>query len=95
MLGLARLNRIDVARYAVRSEACRGCIRLHKTLLKERSALFRLLNVLINPLFDGILERIVGPAAVGDAKEHARRVTTVDAAEGVSPAGGSLSRVQP
>lgn len=95
MLGLSRLNGIDVARYAVRSEDCRGCLRFHKTLLKERSALFRLLNLLINPLFDAILERIVGPAAVGDAKEHARRVTTGDAAESVRRAGVSRSRARP
>ncbi len=75
MLALSRLHGIDPTTYAVRTEACRGCLRFTKAVLKDRSALFRLLNRVVNPFFDAILERIVGAQAVADAKEHARRAT--------------------
>lgn len=78
MLVFSRLHRIDVSASVVRSEACRGCVRFHKNLLKERSPMFRLLNRLVNPVFDGILVRIVGPAAISDAKVYARSATSGD-----------------
>lgn len=76
MVALSRAHGIDVSAVPVRVEACRGCIRLHKSLLKERSPLFRALNRLANPVFDALLLRIVGPAAVREAKEHARAATS-------------------
>lgn len=75
MIALSRWHDIDPAVYAVRSEACGGCLRFHKTALKERSRLFRILNRLVNPAFDALLERIVGSGAVVEAKDHARRAT--------------------
>ena len=85
MLALSRLEGIDVSSLAVRTERCRGCLRFHKELLKERSGLFRLLNRLLNPLFDGVIVRIVGAAAVAAAKESARNASQVD---GGGPSGG-------
>lgn len=76
MLALSRLHGIDASAYAVRTEACRGCLRFQKAVLKDRSVLFRVLNRVVNPVFDALLVRIVGPAAVREAKEHARRATT-------------------
>lgn len=50
---------------------CRDCMRFYKNALKSRSPLFRRLNDLINPPFDKVLERIVGPQAILDAKHMA------------------------
>lgn len=52
-----------------------GCMRFYKTALKERSATFRWLNDKVNPLFDALLERIVTPAEVREAKQYARTAT--------------------
>lgn len=82
MLILSRLHGIDARAYTVRTEECRGCVRFHKAVLKERSPLFRALNRLVNPVFDALLGNIVGPKAVLEAKEHARR-----AMSGGAPAG--------
>ena len=81
MIALSRWHGIDPAAYAVRSEACRGCLRFHKAALKERSRLFRLLNRLVNPVFDALLERIVGSGSVVEAKAHARKATLGDGPE--------------
>lgn len=76
MVALSRVHGIDVSAVPVRAEACRGCIRLHKSLLKERSPFFRALNRLANPVFDALLLRIVGAEAIREAKEHARAATS-------------------
>jgi hypothetical protein len=76
MVALSRAYGIDVSAVPVRTEACRGCIRLHKSLLKERSRLFNALNRLANPVFDALLLGVVGAEAVRDAKEHARAATS-------------------
>jgi hypothetical protein len=69
---LAFIHKIDPSEYEVRTRACYGCIRFHKVALKEKSILFRFLNDRINPLFDAMIERIVSPAEIQDAKGYAR-----------------------
>ncbi|TET45948.1 MAG: hypothetical protein E3J57_06240 [Dehalococcoidia bacterium] len=68
----ARLYDFDPEEYEVRSPGCYRCLRFCKSTLKERSGLFRLLNWLVNPVFDAILERIVSKEEVKKAKAHAR-----------------------
>lgn len=69
---LAFIHQINPSEYEVRTRACYGCIRFYKVALKEKSGLFRFLNDRINPLFDAMIERIVSPAEIQDAKGHAR-----------------------
>lgn len=69
---LAFFHQIKPSEYAVRKRACYGCIRFYKVALKEKSGLFRFLNERINPLFDAMIEQIVSPAEIQDAKGHAR-----------------------
>ena len=75
MTAMARLYRIDVREYLVRSEECRGCPRFLKAALKERSALFRFLNEKINPLFDRILESRLTAEEIAESKRHAKNRT--------------------
>lgn len=67
-----RLYGMDPGEYEVRSPGCYNCMRFYKTVLKEQSGLFRLLNAMVNPVFDTILERIVSKEEVNKAKAHAR-----------------------
>jgi hypothetical protein len=69
---MAAWHRIDPNEYEVRSQGCYGCMRFYKNALKGESAAFRWLNGRVNPLFDAVLERIVSPAEVQEAKAHAR-----------------------
>ncbi|MBI2303148.1 MAG: nitroreductase [Chloroflexi bacterium] len=71
MMALGWLYRVDPRAYAVPIEGCVGCLRFTKTELRERSAMFRWLNARINPLFDRILESIVTPDEVAEAKRYA------------------------
>ncbi|MEW5960495.1 MAG: nitroreductase [Chloroflexota bacterium] len=75
MRGLAWMHRIDLAEYEVRTPACYGCIRFYKTALKDKSALFRRLNRLVNPLFDALLEQLVTGAEIRQAKAYAQAAT--------------------
>ena len=75
MRGLAWMHRIDPMEYEVRTPACYGCIRFYKTALKDKSALFRRLNRLINPLFDAVLEQLVTGAEIQQAKAYAQAAT--------------------
>ena len=75
MLVMAKLYRIDPEQYLVRREQCRGCLRVMKTALKDRSALFNRLNNAVNPLFDRIMERMVTGDEIGEAKRYAREST--------------------
>jgi hypothetical protein len=75
MVLMGILYHIDTERYPVRTEQCRGCLRFMKTALKDRSALFRLLNGLVNPVFDRIMEQIVTADDTGEAKRHASKST--------------------
>lgn len=59
MLLMGKLYGVRPADYEILSEACRNCPRLVKLELKEKSALFRLLNSLVNPAFDRLIERLL------------------------------------
>jgi len=72
MLCWVRSRHLDPGEYEVSSLGCYSCIRFYKTALKESSTLFRLLNSLVNPIFDAILERVVSKEEVAKAKAHAR-----------------------
>jgi len=73
---LAWFYRINPDEYLVRTPACYGCLRFYKIALKDKSAVFRVLNNWINPLFDTILERIVTPEELQQTKDYARRATS-------------------
>lgn len=73
MLLLGRLYGVNTGAYDVRSPACRGCPRLVKLELKEKSALFRLLNSLVNPYFDRLLERLLTERERAEARDYAER----------------------
>jgi len=75
---LSWANRVNPAEYEVRTPNCYGCIRFYKVALKDKSALFRWLNNLINPLFDAVLERSVTPEELRRAKAYAHSATTGD-----------------
>lgn len=74
---LARWHRVDADDYVVRTANCYGCLRFYKTALKERSAAFRWLNSRVNPVFDALIEKIVSPAEIGEAKGYAQAATVV------------------
>ena len=74
-----RLYQLDPNQYEVTLPSCRNCMRFYKTVLKENSRLFRLLNKLMNPVFDIVLERIVSEEEVKKAKAHARAATAGEA----------------
>ncbi|MHB9027753.1 MAG: nitroreductase [Candidatus Latescibacterota bacterium] len=71
MRTLYRCYRIDPYEYEVRTERCRGCVRFLKTALKEKSTLFRVLNIAINPLFNRVRDSIVTEADIGEARKIA------------------------
>ncbi|MBI4289752.1 MAG: nitroreductase [Chloroflexi bacterium] len=75
MVILGKWHRIDSRQYRTYTDGCRGCLRFTKTGLKEKSALFRRLNNLVNPLFDRMLEAIVTREEVTAAKEYAAGAT--------------------
>ena len=66
-----RLRRINSNAYEVPSLGCFERLRFQKLTLKEKSSLFRLLNSIVNPLLDILLERIVTKEEVNKAKTHA------------------------
>ncbi len=74
-----RLDGMDPGEYEVRSPGCYNCMRFYKTVLKEQSGFFRLLNTMVNPVFDVILERIVSKEEVKKAKAHACAATAGEA----------------
>lgn len=73
MLLLGRFYEADFSVYQVNSPSCRACPRLTKLELKEKSALFRLLNSLVNPYFDRLMERLITERELQDAKTFAER----------------------
>ena len=85
MILMARIYRIDVNNYIVRSEQCRGCVRFLKTALKERSWIFNRLNEIINPLFDRIIEKNLTAEEIQEAKRFAKEST-----QGADENGGLL-----
>ena len=75
MKTLGTWHGIDAEEYHVYTDDCRGCLRFTKSELKKRSLLFSSLNRAINPIFDRILESIVGKAEVATANRYAREAT--------------------
>lgn len=73
MLLLGRVYEADLTVYEVNSPSCRACPRLTKLELKERSALFRFLNNIINPYFDRLIERLLTEREQQEAREFAER----------------------
>jgi len=72
---LSWVHHVNPTEYEVRTPNCYGCIRFYKVALKDKSALFRRLNNLINPVFDATLERIVTQEEISRAKAYARAAT--------------------
>jgi hypothetical protein len=66
-----RLAKIDLTDYTLNSPFCHNCNRFYKNALKDQSPLFCKLNDMINPTFDGIIEKIVGPNELQEAKKCA------------------------
>lgn len=75
MKALAAWHGIDARDDTVRTQACRGCLRFLKTALKEQSGAFRWLNGRVNPVFDRLLETVVTPEEVQEAKRFAQEAT--------------------
>ena len=69
---MAFVHRINPDVYEVRSPECYGCMRFYKVALKEKSGLFRLLNELVNPHFDGLIEHILTEEEVKLAQAYAK-----------------------
>lgn len=61
-------HRIDPNDYPVHSEACRGCIRFRKNVLKQVSPTFRILNDLVNPRFNRLRDSLVTEQERREAK---------------------------
>ena len=77
MVIMGRIYGVNHNNYLVKSDECHGCIRFIKTGLKEKSSFFRVLNGIVNPVFDHILETIVSKEEVLEAKRHAKGATHV------------------
>lgn len=73
MLALGRIYGLDTSVYYVRSSSCMRCPRLTKLELKEKSALFRFFNGLVNPGFDRLLERLLTERERQEAEEFAEK----------------------
>jgi len=73
---MAYLYRIDPDQYEVRTQSCHRCMRFNKIALKEKSALFRVLNHIINPAFDTLIERILTRQELLDAEHYAHSAMT-------------------
>ena len=74
MRAMGQLYRVDPGQYEVRSEECLGCIRFLKTALKEKSWLFRLLNGVVDPVFNRVRNSLVSEEERREAREHARKL---------------------
>jgi len=73
MLLLGRIYEADLDAYGVGSPSCRACPRLTKLELKEKSALFRFLNGIVNPYFDRLIERLLEERELQEARDFAER----------------------
>ena len=73
MLALGRIYGLDTSVYDARSSSCRRCPRLTKLELKEKSALFRLLNGFLNPHFDRLIARLLTERERREAEEFAEK----------------------
>jgi hypothetical protein len=72
---MGKLYGINPQKFRVKSETCYGCVRFTKTALKDKSYLFRLLNGIINPVFDRIMGTIVSKQEIIEAKKYAKEAT--------------------
>lgn len=84
MRAMAWLYRVHTEEYVVRTPACYGCIRFYKLALKERSAIFRAINSLINPIYDRLLLRIITRQELEEAQAYARQATAGDVEPGTA-----------
>jgi hypothetical protein len=71
MRWLAFVHRINASEYIVRTPGCYRCIRFYKTALFGKSACFRWLHNRFNPIFNGLIARIVTDNEKKDAKKYA------------------------
>lgn len=72
MRAMCRFHGLDPSRYAVSNQKCYGCVRFMKVALKEKSPTFRVLNWLINPIFNKVRNGIVTEDEIAEAKRFAR-----------------------
>ena len=75
MVIMGLFYQVDPKDFPVRTDTCKGCVRFIKTGLKDKSSLFRWLNGIVNPVFDGIMETIVSRDEILEAKTYAREAT--------------------
>ena len=61
-------HHVDPNAYEVRTEACRGCIRFRKNVLKQVSPIFRRLNDLANPGFNRWRDSLVSAEEIARAR---------------------------
>jgi hypothetical protein len=69
MMLLSWWHRVDPNVYEVRSEACRGCIRFRKNVLKDVSPTFRVLNEMANPSFNRWRDSLVTAEEIARARQ--------------------------
>jgi hypothetical protein len=62
-------HRVDPNVWEVRAEACRGCIRFRKNVLKQVSPTFRVLNDLVNPWFNRWRDSLVTAEEIARARQ--------------------------
>lgn len=74
---MARLHNIDARDYEVRTDKCYGCVRFMKIALKEQSPTFRVLNDIVNPVFNKLRNGIVTPDEIQEAKLFAAESTEI------------------
>ncbi len=75
MIFMGWLYRVDPRSYSVAESSCIGCVRFTKQGLRQRSGLFRWMNARVNPRFDRMLESIVTPEEVAEARQYASSST--------------------
>ena len=73
MKAMAVMLRIDPVQYEVKAPDCRGCMRFYKLTLKEESGAFRMLNAVLNPVFDRLIAILVTPEEMREAKDVAKQ----------------------
>jgi len=72
---LAWWHRIDPARYPVRNQECRGCLRFIKTELEEKSPVFRFLNGIVGEPFSKLRNARLTQEELDEAKRFAKDAT--------------------
>jgi len=72
--------RIDPRDHEPRSPICLGCIRFRKNALKQRSAIFRGLDGMLNPVFNRVRDHLLTPAEMEAARTLARQAADLTGA---------------